>query len=956
MKVLKKIILFLFACSFIVGLGSKTASAAENYVALDSKDPIDFQGNSIIYKGKTIELNEKAFYIDGSLDEATAAKYPYVFTSINEAAKHLTDGTEKEPMMLYIAPYVYWVDDPDDTEIRKPDTLSVPYGLIIDCEWLTFYGLTDNPENVVIAANRGQTQGADGNFTNLYIDGNGTRMENLTVGNYCNVDLKYPLKSELNREKRSDAITQAQLVHCNGDKVVAMNCNFISRLNANPIISSQRVLLYRCHVESTDDALNGTTVHLECDFDFYGNRPFYSTQGTGSVFLNCIFNSKIFGIEAEPNQFLTKEGGAVTIVDSEFKSNYSVPINIGWTKYPKSSLRCYQSNVLHNGKPVTLSTDNPWSTIDMTKKEVLGAYKVVLNGETIYNTYNLLRGNDDWDPMGVKELILAASKEDGKDYTSIPTLLSIETSNTEIESGNTEATLTYSVKRFGNIDTKLPNISWSIDEESEALVKLIENKDGSCTVKGINDYDEAKTVIVYAKSKTGLEAACEIKVSPSVLASPDFIKKPEIKIPVNGKVSLSYTLDLGKRADQSVITWYRCTDKKGSNKIPVSVTNLNMPEYTYELTLGDVGYYLMATIEPKHVRSHAGKAVTVVTSDKIQISDVKQHSIATDFQNFPVEYNATIAPGFWTVDSIKPSDTKEFEWEPDTTTSWIYGSAIDGAKGTGLYQTTQGARLLYTPLDGNYKDMTVTLTLDPSKTQGQGFGSAKAQYLDVYIKFDTKTLTGYALRIERTSKSSRAVDFLLVKYENGETTRITEPITASCYLTDCNITLKVEGNKLSAHVETSTPQLPEHIADGLPHVVDLTATIETNEFGGSGVLHTGTTGSSGVGNITMLHNMSISWDGINDILSLDTEELPDTNTNGNTSTDTNGNASSETNNSTNTDKNSNISKENGNSTENTHEIPKTGDNSLVTVSIIGICVLVAGVFFLISKRKLKKIL
>lgn len=938
MKRLKKIVLFMFACLIMMGVGGITTEAEEKYVSLDTNNPIEFNGSSIVYKGKTIELSEKAFYIDGSLDEATAAKYPYVFTSINEAAKHLVDGTEESPMMLYIAPYVYWVDDPDDEEIRKPDTLSVPYGLIIDCEWLTFYGLTDNPENVVIAANRGQTQGADGNFTNLYIDGNGLRMENLTVGNYCNVDLEFPLKPELNRAKRSDAITQGQLVHSNGDKIVAMNCNFISRLNANPIISDKRVLLYRCHVESTDDALNGTTVHLECDFDFYGNRPFYSTQGTGAVFLNCVFNSKIFGIEAEPNQYLTKEGGAVAIVDSEFKSNYPISIGIGWTKYPKSSLRCYQSNVLHNGKPITLSSsDNPWTTVDMTNKDVLGAYKVEYKGETVYNTYNLLRGNDDWDPMGVKDKILAAGKEDNIDYASIPTFMSIETTNTAIESGNTEAVLTLSVKRFGNIETKLSNITWSIDKDSEDLVELTVNKDGSCTVKGINDYDESKKVIIYAKSETGLEAACEIEVAPSVLASPNFTKKPVMGTPKDGIVTVSYQLDLGKREDQSLITWYRCTDKSGSNPVEVAVTNLNEPEYNYELTFGDVGYYLMATIQPKHVRSQAGKAVSVITSDKIKISDVKQYSISTDFQNFPVEYNKTIAPGFWTVDSVKPVDTSEYEWEPDTTTSWTYGSAIDGAKGTGLYQTTQGARLLYTPVEGNYGDMTVTLNLDPSKTQGQGFGSAKAQYLDVYIKFDTKTLTGYALRVERTSKSSRAVDFFLVKYENGVTTRISDPITASCYLTDCNITLQVKGDQLTAHVETSSPQLPEHIADGLPHVVDLAATIETNNFGGSGVLHTGTTGSSGVGNITMLHKMSIAWDGIEEILSLNSEDSKNENTN----EAINGN----TDNNTNTDKNTE---------EKLEELPKTGGISSMTVYFIGIIFVAIGtsVFVLEKKKKI----
>lgn len=63
--------------------------------------------------------------------------------------------------------------------------------------------------------------------------------------------------------------------------------------------------------------------------------------------------------------------------------------------------------------------------------------------------------------------------------------------------------------------------------------------------------------------------------------------------------------------------------------------------------------------------------------------------------------------------------------------------------------------------------MAITLNVDASKTAGQGFGSATGQYLDLYIKFDTRTLTGYALRIIRTTKYSNAVDFILMKYENG---------------------------------------------------------------------------------------------------------------------------------------------------------------------------------------------
>ncbi len=869
LKKVSKLLTMFFAITFIIIGNSLNVFAEETYVSLDSENPIEFKGDTIVYKGEEIKLGEKAFFIDGSLDEKTAEKYPYVFTSINEATTHLTDGTESEPMKLYIAPYVYWVDNPQDEEVRKPDTLSVPYGLIIDCEWLSFIGLTDDPYNVVIAANRGQSHGAEGNFTNLYIKGDGLRMKNLTVGNYCNVDLEFPLKPELNYPKRTETITQGQLVHSDGDKIIAENCNFISRLNANPIISDKRVLLYKCHVESTDDALNGSTVHIDCTFDFYGNRPAYSTRGTGSVFINCEFNSKIYGIEADPNQYITKEGGPVAIINSEFKSDYSVPVKISWTKYPKDSLRCYQYNVLHNGESILLSEDNPWVTVDMTDKAVLDAYLIEYEGEQIPNTYNLLRGNDEWDPMGVKEIALKAEKTANTNYTNVPTLLSIESTADQIESEKTEATLRYKVDRFGNFETSLKDITWSIDEKDKDVAELVINKDGTCILKGINDYDESRKVIVYANSSIGLEAAYAIEVLPSTLPAPTFDKAPEFNIQTEGKVVVDYSLDLGSRADLSKITWYRSKNQDGSDAIEVAVSNLERPQLIYELTLGDIGYYLIAKIEPKNIRSNYGEAVTIITENKISKEDVKNYNIHTDFENFSTKYNSAIKEGFWTVDSYKPLDTSDYEWTPDSKTAWTYGKAIDGAKGTGLYQTTQGARLMYTPVNGEYGDMTVTVNLDPSKTQGQGFGSAKAQYLDVYIKFDTKTLTGYALRIERTSKSSRAVDFSLVEYNNGVTTHICEPITSSAYLTDCTITLNVVDDKLIANVKTSSTQLPEQKADKLPHEVNLVATITPNNFGGAGVQHTGTTGSSGVGNITMLHEMSIDWANIEDIVAKD---------------------------------------------------------------------------------------
>ena len=88
--------------------------------------------------------------------------------------------------------------------------------------------------------------------------GDGLLVKDLTMGNFCNVDLEYPLKKELSRKKRMSAITQAHVAYCHGDKIVADNVHFISRLNMNPLNGAKRILFNKCHMESTDDALTGT--------------------------------------------------------------------------------------------------------------------------------------------------------------------------------------------------------------------------------------------------------------------------------------------------------------------------------------------------------------------------------------------------------------------------------------------------------------------------------------------------------------------------------------------------------------------------------------------------------------------------------------------------------------------------------------------------------------------------
>ena len=595
-----------------------------------------------------------------------------------------------------------------------------------------------------------------------------------------------------------------------------------------------------------------------CDFDFYGNRPLYSSYNTGSTFLGCIFNSVVLNVEAEPMQYFTKEGGTITAVDCAYKSNFSIPFGIAWTKYPDKSLKCYQYNITHNNESIIIAGKDAAETVDMTGKQVLNAYRIEDGGKVYYNTYNLLKGNDNWDPLGVKDIAV----KNGAD--SIATQLNIESEGKveAIESGTETAKLTAGVKYFYGDTDKNQKITYSVADEYKPYVSIVDNKDGTCVVNGTNNEDEAKEVVIEASTESGLKASIAITVKPGKLAAPSWTKLPEVVNNGDGTLKADYKLNLGDRADMSVINWYRCSDASGSNPVLTAVSTMNNPQYTYTLTAGDIGYYICASVAPKNIRSDLGDAVKVVYSEAVSAKDIKAKNYTTDFSDFPTVKQPEIKEGFWTVDSYRPADTESFgSWKgEDTETPWVYGETGNGSVGAGIYQGTQGARLMYTPVEGKYGDMTVKVVADPAKTAGQGFGSA-GQYMDVCIKFDTKTLTGYALRIIRTRASSSAVTFVLVKYDNGNTTYISDEIIATCFLTGCEITLKAEGSKLTAHVETPTAQLADQAAAGYVHVVDLNADIEANTYGGAAIQHTGTTGTGGWQNTTMLHSLSIEWAG-----------------------------------------------------------------------------------------------
>ena len=815
--------------------------------SLDAAHPIELKDGAIHYNGRMIPLSDHAIYIDGSLSDTEADRLPHVYNNFQKAAAAFIDGSAEQPMQVYLAPWVYWIDDPDDAYIRGSKG-EYPFGMVIKCAYLQLEGLNPNPRAVVLASARGQTQGAIGNFTMFDLHGDGMRFENLTMGNFCNIDLEYPLKPELGRKKRSSTITQAHVAYCHGDRIVARNVHFLSRLNMCPLAGAQRILFENCHMESTDDALTGTGLYIGCTLGFYGQKPFYNSDRGGAIFLDCDF----FVEHEVPRQYFCKAQNPLSVVDCRYHSHKH--LYAGWTHTPADWLRGYQYHVTANNQPIVIGADKPYNTIVMDRKPVLAAYRLEDSEGVFYNTYNLLCGDDGWDPQGIRERVEKLSKQHNRDYTAIATCLAVLPRVATIQTLGEPLKVTASLNRHVNFPLNNRPIRWQVEPGYEKYVTLSASEGNEVIVTPQNDADEAVHFMLIASTDEGHEAAVELTVKPNLLTPPTIEGQPTMQIR-KGMAHVDYQLDLGSRQDHSEITWYRATKRDGSDAIAVAVSRHNTPMNHYALTKADVGYYLVAGIAPKHVRSTLGEEVRIVSKKKITNSDVvPTQEFSTDFEHFPSTNQPLIKEGFWTVDSFKPQDTTPYNWEPTAERpAWIYGRSINGAVGEGLFQIQKGARLMYTPVKGSYGNMRVILNCDAAKTAGQGFGSATGQYMDICLKFDTRTLTGYGLRLIRTTKHSDAVDFLLVKYENGVVVPLTEPISSPCFRTDCTLTIELKGTTLTATANTTT-QLPEKTRH-LPQEVYLSTEVTPLSHGGFMLQYTGSCGESAV----LLHHLQINW-------------------------------------------------------------------------------------------------
>lgn len=851
-------------------------------------------GVSFTYKygdnqAQVIPINENTIYLDGRLSDYEIAGYKNVYNDFNKALEACRSGTEENPMKLYIAPYVYWIHNPDSDYTEHSVTIYKT------CENLHMIGLSEDPDDIVIAANYGHDEGFNGgNHTGFNISGDGLTLKNITFGNYCNVDLVYPLNPALNRPKRTSNVTQGQIGYYNGDKLYAENCNFISRLNMMPFNNSARALYVDCHMESTDDSLNGSAqaVYLNCDLEHYASKPWGGTSGV--TLLNC--DMKICPINADETltQYISKGAGRATLVDCRYSTDHNVSnVNIGFSDILSSTFRSYYSNVtltIAGGQPQQVHMDdggkNADKAVDITGTDMLKAYKLDDNGTTVYNVYNLLRGTDDWDPLGQKEIITRLGA------TDVATGMSAKASGSTVienqKEGGDSVTLSYSITG-PQAGPYADTITWQLlDPADSAYVTLTPNADGTCVVKSINDQDVIPKVIVVAKAASGLEAAVEVTAKPNMIDAPAFTVEPTIVQGTDGTASVSYTLDLGERADLSEIKWYICDDATGANAREIAVGRSDEPLKSIRLAEGYVGKYLKVGIRPKHLRCEYGELKEVVATTAITGEGIAEtNTVVADIKSISTVSGGTIA-GAFTVDSHKPVDTvagegnhtpyqgaqegdlvttaNQFENKDDAKQGDVWNWAVGNKNGfldyEGLYQTqARSSRLNYKTAKTSSGDMAVTVKVAPGKTASQGFGSAN-QFMDVMVKYDIATATGYGVRIYRISGNSCGV--MLLKYTAGKTEALTKTIETTAYLTECTIKVWTETaggtTTLKCTVETSNPEKAQQTLETLnkPNAtasVSLEATVENNTYGDFSLQHYGTVGD----NVTYIGAVEIEY-------------------------------------------------------------------------------------------------
>jgi hypothetical protein len=747
------------------------------------------------------------YLVDGNLpqDDPAARK----FKTLQAAYEAAPAGTEAKPTVIGIKPNVYQLPGP---ATRGPS-------LSIRKNYITLLGLTNNRRAVVLADNRGLMQGAEDDGYIIDINATGFTAKNLTIINYCNADYEYPGDPRKNLTKRSDVITQAVALQAAGDKHVYENVALLSRLDTM-FLRTTRSYFKNVYIEGTDDWMGGGQISVWEDCTLVYPTGSGVMSASGIVFFNCIFEAT-HGMRFYKAEF--RSAGRPNVLINCVLPVDSPQAHVAWVR-GIATPRPNQLSLTYHNKD---ADGHPAAIYDSTVGTPAFTYSRELSDRELpaFNPWNLLRAApnapaDDWDPAGVR------SKYESAGQGNLPFRIALTNSAPSIRTGGPGATIGATVT-----PTRAdPTIIWSAKSD---LVSLSRTTGSIVVVTGSNTTSQAEWVPVTATASNGFYVTAHVYVEPKYTDPPVVTDGPAVNAPADGMAMVNYTLDLGGKQDQSLVSWFICDTAAGTNPRKVAVSRGNQPLKTLKLTPGYVGKYLKVTVQPKHSLSDPGPEIQAVSAKPAAASDVRSTTVSPNFRNFVPETNDVYASGLWTVLG-----------------TWAVVPGDNFVNGYGIRPSTP-AWLLYQQ-DADCGDMQVDLMMASEKA-GQGFsvpgspadGGPRNLHADMYIKFDPRTRNGYGLRFWRTTKSADKCMFQLYKFENGAGSPLNDrQVLSGVFKTTTRMTLKVTGTTLAVNASNDVDS----------ETLALEGTITGNRFGGAGVYWPG-------GSSTIYSRFEISYPG-----------------------------------------------------------------------------------------------
>jgi len=820
---------------------SSSVSAQDNL-----RDGAPFNG----YTGVKFDTTNYTYdyLVDSSLSQDDPANKK--FKTLQAAYAAAPTGTPEKPTVIGVKPDVYLLHVGE----------SAPYSMQLTKNYITILGLTDDRRKVVFADNRCKDEGATNDGFIFIVNADGFTMMNLTVLDYCNIDYEYPGDPSKNLKMRTPVVSQGVVIQMTGDKHIYSHVAFLSRLDTT-VLSARRAYLTNVFIEGTADLIaqsaGSVTVFKDSEAYFPSGAGGLASQGL--IFINTEFKA------SKGMVFYSDEGNvdnSIGLPDTLIDCVVPTTTHVAWMAHPA----IHQNNLSptyhlkdSDGKPTRIR-DGEASPATYNLSRELSDEEA-----KAFNPWNLLRGPlsgpaDDWDPANVR----AQYQNNGSDVFRMSVASAAPAGGRGGGGRILSPTVRTSTTDAAVTATALParanaTISWSAPSD---LVTLSSKTGNSVTITGNNHTSHAEWVAVEAKAANGFHVMVPVNVEPAFIDPPKFTIQPVVAAPLSGKVPVHYTLDLGGRDDQSLITWYQCDDTACATPRMVAVSRGDQPLKNYTLTTGDVGKYLHVGIQPKHNISEPGPAVVATASKPIVAANVTSTTIDPNFRNFVTTENPAIENGEWTVIGT---------WASIAGDNLVngYGLRISGVAGTvprganppqgitvnGVRVANPYAALLYQN-DKPTGDMTVKVVMTPDKTAGQGFALSGSpddnpgmERADIFIKYDPRTRNGYSLRFWRTIKAEGKCVFQLYKIEDGvghplndqqDVTGVFKPSTT--------ITLSVVGTKLT--VKGSNTK------DG--ETLSLEGTITPNTFGGSGAFWSG---SAGIGQSNVYNEFVISYPG-----------------------------------------------------------------------------------------------